>query len=88
VSYGFRPGKSARDALKCGGQIAEKGIHVVDADFQSYFDTIPHGKLMDRVREYIAMGAYFPLWKVGYTRTSRQNWNAGIRLQEPPRGPS
>jgi RNA-directed DNA polymerase len=46
-SYGFRPGRSAHDAL---GEIKEHlqaGYReVYDADLQSYFDTIPHEKLM------------------------------------------
>jgi RNA-directed DNA polymerase len=53
-SYGFRPGRSAHDALKDIQQNLKDGRReVYDADLQSYFDTIPHEKLMHVVRERI-----------------------------------
>jgi len=46
-SYGFRPGRSAHDALEEIRQNLQQGRReVYDADLQSYFDTIPHEKLM------------------------------------------
>lgn len=46
TSYGFRPKKSARDAIKRIKQnIYEGHQFVYDADLSKYFDTIPHGKL-------------------------------------------
>ena len=36
-------------------------VHVVDADFQSYFDTIPHDRLMARVAEKISDGRVLAL---------------------------
>jgi RNA-directed DNA polymerase len=46
-SYGFRPDRSALDALAAVGAHVRSGRHeVYDADLQSYFDTIPHDKLM------------------------------------------
>ena len=54
-SYGFRPGKSAKDALREVNDLIERGyIHYVDADLQSYFDTICHDKLMEKLRKRIA----------------------------------
>jgi RNA-directed DNA polymerase len=56
-SYGFRPGRSCRDALRRVDQLLKDGyVHVVDADLKSYFDTIPHDRLMQRVRSKIADG--------------------------------
>ena len=56
-SYGFRPGRGAKDALRRVAALLRDGyIHVVDADFESYFDTIPHGPLLERVREKTADG--------------------------------
>ena len=56
-SYGFRPGKGCKDALRRVDELLEGGSHwVVDADLKSYFDTIPQERLMDRVREKIADG--------------------------------
>lgn len=61
-SYGFRPGRSCKDALRRVQQLLKEGYtHVVDADLQSYFDTIPHERLMDRVREHIADGRVLDL---------------------------
>jgi len=46
-SYGFRPGRSAHDALtEIRGHLHGGLCAVYDADLKSYFDTIPHDKLM------------------------------------------
>ncbi|MBI4601418.1 MAG: group II intron reverse transcriptase/maturase [Planctomycetes bacterium] len=46
-SYGFRPGKSAHDALKEIRRALQAGLReVYDADLKGYFDSIPHDKLM------------------------------------------
>jgi RNA-directed DNA polymerase len=61
-SYGFRPGKGCKDALRRVDELLKAGYrYVVDADLKSYFDTIPHGKLMQRVRERVADGRMLKL---------------------------
>lgn len=46
-SYGFRPGRSAHDALEeIRGYLKAGFCAVYDADLQGYFDSIPHDKLM------------------------------------------
>jgi RNA-directed DNA polymerase len=56
-SYGFRPGRGCKDALRRVDQLLkEGGVWVVDADIKGYFDAIPHGPLMERVRRKIADG--------------------------------
>jgi len=61
-SYGFRPGKGCKDALRRVDELLKQGYHyVVDADLKSYFDTIPHDKLMSRLRERIADGRVLKL---------------------------
>ena len=56
-SYGFRPGRGCKDALRQVDGLLKSGhTWVVDADLQSYFDTIPHGRLMDRVQAKVADG--------------------------------
>jgi RNA-directed DNA polymerase len=46
-SYGFRPGRGCKDALREVDRLLKDGYtHVVDADLKSYFDTIPHHRLM------------------------------------------
>lgn len=54
-SYGFRPGRSAHDALREIRGHLEKGYQAVyDADLKSYFDTIEHDKLLACVRHRIS----------------------------------
>ncbi len=61
-SYGFRPGRGCKDALRrVDGLIKQGYVHVVDADLKSYFDTIPHNRLMDRLKEKIADGSLLSL---------------------------
>lgn len=50
-SYGFRPKRSAHQALEAIRQHIQSGRkEVYDADLQGYFDSIPHDKLMAAVR--------------------------------------
>lgn len=57
-SYGFRPKKSAHDAIDDIAHTLNKGYtEVIDADLSKYFDTIPHAKLMAAVAERISDGA-------------------------------
>lgn len=61
-SYGFRPGRGCKDALRVVDALLKDGCHyVVDVDLKSFFDTIPHGRLMDRLRERIADGRVLSL---------------------------
>lgn len=56
-SYGFRPGRGCRDALRRVTELLDQGyVHVVDADIQGFFDAIEHEMLMSRVGEKIADG--------------------------------
>ena len=49
-SYGFRPGRGCKDALRRVDALLKQGhTWVVDADLKSYFDTIPHKQLLARV---------------------------------------
>lgn len=61
-SYGFRPRRGCKDALRRVDQLLKAGeVFVVDADLKSYFDTIPHEPLMAQVRERIADGRVLSL---------------------------
>jgi RNA-directed DNA polymerase len=56
-SYGFRPGRGCKDGLRRVEELVKSGyVYVVDADLKSYFDTIPHERLLGRLRERIADG--------------------------------
>ena len=55
VSFGFRPERSCKDALRIVDRSLKNGFTwVVDADLQSYFDTIPKQGLMELVKERIS----------------------------------
>jgi len=61
-SYGFRPGRGAKDALRRVDTLLKAGHDwVVDADLKSYFDTIPHERLMALVRARVADGGVLAL---------------------------
>lgn len=61
-SYGFRPGRGCKDALRRVDALLKSGHrYVVDADLKSYFDTIPHDRLMQEVRKRVADGRVLEL---------------------------
>lgn len=54
-SYGFRPGRGCKDALReVDGLVNEGFSYVVDADLKSYFDTIPHDRLLEHVETKVS----------------------------------
>lgn len=56
-SYGFRPRRGCKDALRRVDELLKDGYrYVVDADLKSYFDTIPHNKLVERISEKVSDG--------------------------------
>lgn len=62
TSYGFRPGRGCKDALREVARLIEEGYtFVVDADLESYFDTIPKEQLISRVEERISDGRVLAL---------------------------
>jgi RNA-directed DNA polymerase len=57
TSYGFRPGRCCKDALReVERQMREGKCHIVDVDIKGYFDNIPHEALMRLVRNRVADG--------------------------------
>src|SRR3954468_8862690 len=61
-SYGFRPGRGCKDALRRVDALLKAGyVHAVDADLKGYFDSIPHDRLMMRLKEKIADGPVLTL---------------------------
>ncbi len=54
-SYGFRPDRGCKDALRRVDQFVKSGYkYTVDVDLKSYFDTIPHDGLIAELRKYVA----------------------------------
>jgi len=61
-SYGFRPGRGCKDALRRVDQLLKAGYtYVVDADLKSYFDTIPHDRLLALVAQKVSDGRVLSL---------------------------
>ena len=61
-SYGFRPGRGCKDALRRVDELMKAGyVYVVDADLKSYFDTIPHEQLMQLIERKVADGRVLAL---------------------------
>lgn len=55
TSFGFRPSKGCKDALRRVAGLMRAGHKwVVDADLESYFETIPHERLMAEIRRHVA----------------------------------
>lgn len=54
-SFGYRPGRGCKDALReVNTLLKDEYVYVVDADLEKYFDSIPHDKLMEEVKLFIA----------------------------------
>lgn len=54
-SYGFRPGRGCKDALRRVDRLLKTGFkYTVDVDLKSYFDTIPHDRLVTELRKHVA----------------------------------
>jgi RNA-directed DNA polymerase len=82
-SYGFRPERSSKDAMKVIKEHLQSGkTEVLDADLSAYFDTIPHDKLQivlkqrisdPRILELINMWLKSPVYEDGqYTGGKKQ----------------
>jgi len=64
-SYGFRPGRGCKDGLRRVDELLKAGYtYIVDADLKSYFDTIPHDRLMDLVGQKVSDGRVLSLIKM------------------------
>ena len=61
-SYGYRPGRSAQDAIQAiQGHLNDGKSEVYDADLSGYFDSIPHDKLMACLRMRVVDGSVLRL---------------------------
>ena len=82
-SYGFRPERGCKDALRRVETLLKTGkAWVVDADIKSYFDTISHDKLMNDIKEQVADGRVLELTE-GYLK---QGVIDGLEQWEPEKG--
>ena len=92
-AYGYRPKRSARDAVRKVHQLLRVGYtDVVDADLSKYFDTIPHAELLNSVARRIVDRRMLRLIKMWLTapvmqRDEEGNWqNTGRNRKGTPQG--
>jgi RNA-directed DNA polymerase len=87
ASYGFRPGRGCGDALREVQELLTDGhTFVVDADFASYFDTIPHDRLMRRVEERISDGRVLALLRNWLQQDILHDMERWTPVQGTPQG--
>ena len=73
-SFGYRPGQSAKDALRKLWREIEAGAEwIVDADLKDYFGSIDHEKLMTLVAQRLADGRVLTLIERILTAGAMQN---------------
>ncbi len=86
-SHGFRPGRSCRSALKEVDALIKRGhAHVVDADLESYFDSIPHERLMAEVEARISDGRVLALLRSWLGQEVLQGMSRWTPLSGTPQG--
>ena len=62
-SYGFRPGRSAQDAIEAIQTIiAQKARYVLDADISKCFDKIRHSPLLEKLKTFPTMRRQIRAW--------------------------
>ena len=82
-SYGFRPKRGCKDALRRVVELLRAGYtYVVDADLKSYFDTIPHTAMLGEVKREVADGRVLELIEA-YMKNSIMD---GLEHWEPEQG--
>ena len=86
-SYGFRPHRSCKDALRRVDGLLKQGYkYVVDADIKGYFDNIPQDKLMQLVEEKIADGRILALIKLYLSQKVMDTVSSWIPEAGTPQG--
>jgi len=72
-SYGFRPHRGCKDALRRVEELLKAGYtSIVDADLKSGFDTIPHDRLLALVAQKVTDGS----WPGSKGSSSKASWTA------------
>jgi len=86
-SYGFRPKRGCKDALRRVDTLLKQGYSwVVDADLKSYFDTIPRPELLERVKTKIADGRVLKLLEAYLTQGVLEEMNLWTPEAGTPQG--
>lgn len=86
-SYGFRPKRSAHDALKQASAYVKSGkVFVVDVDLEKYFDSVNHDRLMSRLSQDIKDKRVLKLIRRYLTADLLQNGLVEQRQKGTPQG--
>ena len=86
-SYGFRPGRSAHDAVhKACDYVKEGFVYVVDIDLEKFFDRVNHDILMSRVARYIKDKRLLKLIRAFLNAGIMQNGVVQSRREGTPQG--
>lgn len=86
-SFGFRPGRCTKDALRQVGKLLKKGHHhVVDIDIKGYFDNIAHEPLMKLIEEKIADGKVLELIDSFLTQPVEEKGKREVPERGSPQG--
>jgi len=86
-SFGYRPGRSAKDALRKIWQEIEAGAEwIVDADLKDYFGSIDHDKLLTLVAQRVADGRVLTLIERMLTAGAMQHGRLFPTTQGTPQG--
>lgn len=86
-SYGFRPHRGCKDALQQVDSLLKQDYHwVVDADLKSYFDTIPHPSLLERVQEKVIDSCVLELLQAFLTARVMETAEGWVPEEGTPQG--
>lgn len=81
-AYGYRPRRSAQDAVREVHRNLKAGyVHVVDADLSKFFDTIPHADLLRSVSRRVSDGAILHLIKLWLKAPIEERSDRGRRTR-------
>jgi RNA-directed DNA polymerase len=84
-AYGYRPGRSAKDAVREVHKTLKAGyVHAVDADLTKYFDTIPHAELLRSIARRVSDGAILHLIKMWLKAPVEERSDKGKRTRRRP----
>lgn len=86
-SYGFRPGRGCKEALREVNRLLREGYHqIVDIDIEKYFDSIPQDQLMKKVEEKISDGEVLKLIKAFLKQKVMEGTESGEAQEGTPQG--
>ena len=86
-SYGFRPNRGTKDALRRVEELLKEGYRwILDADIKGYFDTIPHERLLEQVKQKIADGSVLSLVEQYLKQEVMDTMNGWVPEKGTPQG--